>query len=70
MSRSWQDLPRFSMFLIKVYQVSVHLVLLVSLSFKVNFGVVQKRHPSHFICRNCPEGFNKFKVFEEVLYEM
>ena len=26
MARSWQDLPRVSMFLIKMYQVSVHWV--------------------------------------------
>ena len=27
MARSWQDLPRFNIFLIKMYQVSVHWVL-------------------------------------------
>ena len=27
MARSWQDLPRFSMILIKMYQVSVHWVI-------------------------------------------
>ena len=48
MARSWQDLPRFSMFLVKMYQVSVHWVVmreklhLTELKTNLMFNVILK----------------------------